>query len=163
MKRFLFLALLPFLLLALLTGCAADTGDEVKIGYISNLRAEEKLFDFDEIVWIEPDDTDLVEQYDLDVEWDFPNGFNIKNPSIDKETCTLSRWATFTFIDWKDDYQPKSASLKEFVRQHNEYYVTHVKPYYEAYPVPPEEMSGTPYWVTFKNGVVIRISQQYLP
>ena len=163
MKRFLFLALLPFLLPVFLTGCAADTGDEVKIGYISNLRTEERLFDFDEIVWIEPDDTDLVEQYGLDVEWDFPNGFHIENPSVDNVTYKIGRRAAFTFIDWKDDYQPKSASLEEFVRQHNEFYDTFLKPYYEAYPTPPEERAATPYWVTFKDGAAIKISQPYIP
>ena len=155
LKKVLIINLAALFAAVAMTGCSKDTENEKKIGYISNINIEEKSFDFDEIEWITPEDTEKVEELGLDPQYDFPNGFYINNSATDKESYTISDKCTFEFIDWKDDFKAKSVTFEEFTNQHNEFYAVFYEPLGEA--------SSTPYWIEIEDNKVVSIQQQYTP
>lgn len=141
---FIFAGLLFF------SGCTKDKPAEEasskEIGFIYNLDAENKTFEFDPIEWIKQEDTGRIKELGLDANYDFPNGFYIYNPDTSTKTYKLKKDTSFQIVDWEKDFTHSETDLDGLME--------HMKRYPDFSP---------PFWIAIEKDTVLSVEEQYVP
>ncbi len=123
-----------------------DNTDIKEIGYIRNFGTTNSSFEFDEIEWITLNDTDRINELNLNSDNDLPNGFYINNPASDTKSYTVTDKTEYQIIDWNNNGEASAVDLNGFV--------THINKYTDYSP---------PFWIVIDNNMVISIVEQYIP
>jgi hypothetical protein len=106
-------------------------------GYITNINAKNRTFDFDEIEWIILHDVDRIEE--LGIKDDMPGGFYIYNPDNSVLSFNLAENAEFYVIT---EAYHTAVNIYEFIEGFHDY---------------------APYIIDVMDRKVVKITEQYLP
>ena len=125
-----------------------DNTEVQELGYIYNFNTTDMNFDFDVIEWITSEDTDRMNELNLNPDDDMPGGFYIYNPDLDKQSYDISDNVEYKIIDWEKNGHGEhtAANMDEFANHINRF-----------------DVKNLLCWITINNGSVIRITEQYVP
>lgn len=119
------------------------------IGFISNFEIDtysKPSFHLDQIEWLTSDDTERLEELNIDPDRDMPNGFYIHNPHNYPMFHQVTEDTEYSIIDLEREVTHKSVTIEEFVN--------HLEQFSDFAP---------PFWVVTKDGYVQSITEQYVP
>ncbi len=119
------------------------------IGFISNFEIDKyskPSFHLDQIEWLTSDDTERLEELNIDPDRDMPNGFYIYNPHNYPMFHQVTESTEYSIIDLEGEVTHKSVTIEQFVK--------HLEQFSDFAP---------PFWVVTKDGYVQSITEQYVP
>ena len=151
------LCCLSAVLLFSVSGCGkteeqASAPPEEKTCYILSVDPEARTAVVDEMEVLSLEDTERLEELGLDPDKDLPSGFFLYNEEETPETVEFSEDALFTYLDQEKDFAPADTDLASFA---------------ELCATTGETCTGVmqsvPHTLTFENGVVVKVTEQYIP
>lgn len=128
-------------------------------GFIADFDTPKtNTFQFDQVEYLETkDDSERIQQLELDEERDMPSGYYIYNSEIDFKTLQVTKDTIYSFIDWNDRFVTENEDLtgrdKSYSTKDKEKFMAYLSPYNPPYkdrtpPVPP-------YIVHIKDGTTV--------
>ncbi len=91
--------------------------------------------------WITSDETGRMKELDLNKDDDMPSGFYIYNPKVDKKTFKLNTKAGFYIYDTNTQKTDENGMKKRI----------------------DEKKGKGAFWLTVKNGEVVKAEEEYIP
>lgn len=111
--------------------------------YIKEYDEKTRTLVYDEVEWVCHTDTSRVSELGLDINRDFPNGFYIYNEKEQLRSLEVSNQVKVYLVNLEDSGMPILTDMDGFTKRFAEY---------EA-----------PYHLLISDGVVVEISEQYIP
>ena len=133
---------------------AAETAEAVPnsvrhLGYITSL--DDEKITLDEVEWITEDMTDRIEDLGLNITADLPGGFYIYNESDKELVFTVSEECSVQINNYDTEYQTVDLTYEQFKDKF-------LSGEYEI-----DRLSEGLYWIEYRNGKAVSITQQYVP
>ena len=109
--------------------------------YLSGLNVKTNTLTADLAEWITSDETGRMKELDLNKDDDMPSGFYIYNPKVDKKTFKLNTKAGFYIYDTNTQKTDENGMKKRI----------------------DEKKGKGAFWLTVKNGEVVKAEEEYIP
>ncbi len=123
-----------------------------KLYYIVSANTQSHTLTLDEIAWITPEETDRLQELNLDADTDFPNGFYIYNETDELVEASFSDMAQCVYLDYENNFEPIETDISDFLQHYEEQFKTNA-----------EIATATPYHIAIEDGEIFYISEQYIP
>ncbi|MFF2754969.1 hypothetical protein ACFVR1_14615 [Psychrobacillus sp. NPDC058041] len=135
-------------LIALISACSNETNVEETpskeiLVYINSFDEETKSLTFDEVEWISHLDTERIKEVGLDPESDFPSGFQVYNESEQTASLKVADDVQIDVVNGANLQEPLKVDIQGLAKRIQVY--------------------KTPFYLTIKNNVIIKISEKYTP
>ena len=116
---------------------------EKLLSFIEAYDEKTGMLTFDEIEWVMQTDTERVSDLGLDVDLDFPNGFYIYNENDQTNSLKTAENVKVYLVNWNDLANHTVTDVNGLTGRMAEY--------------------QAPYYLTIKDGVIVKILEQYVP
>lgn len=123
-----------------------------KLYYIVSANTQAHTLTLDEIAWITPEETDRLQELNLDADTDFPNGFYIYNETEELIEASFSDMAQCVYLDNANNFEAVETDVDDFLQHYEEQCNENAA-----------IATATPYHVAIADGEIYHISEQYIP
>ena len=111
--------------------------------YILAYDEDNAILTYDLIEWINPTDSDRIEALDLDIEYDFPNGFYLYNEDESTTSMSVADTVEIYLVNIEDSFDPIITDMNGLLERQTEY--------------------KAPYQLKIFNDEIYIIEEQFIP
>lgn len=151
-KIFIFIAACSLLILS---GCQGVTSKKTLETYGLLVDLNEEEISVDIVEYINRENTQRINELNLDSLLDMPDGYYIHNPDTTPTTYSLTENTEYCFFDWKEQFSDKYEGRNINTNNVNDF-IKYIESYDNATP-------GMPFVFEIKDNKVLKITEIIMP